>query len=782
MGAANCCKKPDQIVIEEIKDNGEGDIDKINVLDQDSYPQDTELVHKVNINSEEDNAQQEVSYQKLYEQKGSPNLGGAYEVAINASSPEQYNQGEGLEKNQIYSPTNEAQNQGQSNSKVEGGENNEIENQNIQQRIDFQDINEFKKGNQPTEENKEEVLNSQKNETPNDEIIHKQEIQIQQQQDPQAQIQVKEADQGEDINKYFQISTEQFSKFSQNQNANANIDKENQNIASVIPVTESDDDINKYFKPVTPVKQTPLNNKKEDIIKNQKQFNLESIINMKDLPETFGSSNINNYITNQQKEIITTVNKTENINPLEFKSVEINTNESLPETFGSNNINNFKQTTTTTKTETTGNVDLKNFQNALTTEQINNIINMKDLPETFGSSNINNFKQTTTTTKTETTGKVDLGKIPTTLTSTEINNIINMKDLPETFGSSNINNFKQTTTTTKTETTGNVDLRNLPAQLTSSQINNIINMKDLPETFGSSNINNMKKTTVTTTTTTVPSNNNQKQTTTTTTIKTTGNQLPIDLKQFGLESSNYLTQEPIDLKQFGLEQNSSAISTQGQNKQITTVTKTLQNQSIPTTSTTEDYSKYFQQGITQSINSNNNIDLKQFGLEKNASGISNIMQGSNITFQQQPKQSVNTTTKYGLNQSGISPAASTPITMLGDYNKYFQATKTTTTALNPSGVAMSTAVNSPNINLNNFGLSNAQQKTTTTTTTNKTTGIPITSGTTVTQNYVLPPNYTSNKVTTTKVTKSSYTGPTQTTSYNYSYAIPTKNVTSSYNK
>ena len=41
----------------------------------------------------------------------------------------------------------------------------------------------------------------------------------------------------------------------------------------------------------------------------------------------------------------------------------------------------------------------------------------------------------------------------------------------------------------------------------------------------------------------------------------------------------------------------------------------------------------------------------------------------------------------------------------------------------------------------------------------------------VTQNYTLPANYAANKVTTTKVTKT-YVGPTQTSSYNYSYNIP----------
>jgi hypothetical protein len=280
-----------------------------------------------------------------------------------------------------------------------------------------------------------------------------------------------------------------------------------------------------------------------------------------------------------------------------------------------------------------------------------------------------------------------------------------MKDLPETFGSSNINNFKQTKTTTTTKTTGNIDLNNL-GNLTSSQIDNIINMKDLPETFGSSNINNIKKTTVTTT-------------------KTTGN-MPIDLKQFGLEENSSLAQNNIDLKQFGLETNPSAMST-GQ-KQVTTITKTIQS-SEPN----EDYSKYFQQGESQQADTN--IDLKQFGLEKNASGISNIIQGSNITFKPS-SQIMKASNNYALNKTATTaPSASTPIEGL---NNFYKTTKT-----------ISTAANAPGINLSNYGVNNTQQNVTTNT------------------------NYTGNKITTTKTTKTSYVGPTQSTGYHYSYTLPT---------
>ena len=80
---------------------------------------------------------------------------------------------------------------------------------------------------------------------------------------------------------------------------------------------------------------------------------------------------------------------------------EIINMKDLPEVFGSSDIQNFKKITTTT--ETTGNADLKdhpdknnfldNNVKQITTITKEEIINMKDLPEVFGSSDINNFKK-----------------------------------------------------------------------------------------------------------------------------------------------------------------------------------------------------------------------------------------------------------------------------------------------------------------------------------------------------------------------------------------------------
>ena len=775
MGAANCCKKPDEIVIDEIKNNKEED--KLNAQEQeDSYPQDT--VHKTNNNQEE-----EINNQQLYEQDGTQKIGEPYEVPINVSSPIQNKQMEEYEQNYIQAAEYEIQDPQMQTEAVNINQytQEEMPNMNLSSQIrisgdsETENMNSLRIRNQPEIQHSgigeidKAALISQQSAAPTNNLVnqiitsqqvaptpvssHTQELNIKtnivKQQPPLAQKEEEE----ENINKYFQIPPGQYTNIDdydnmmQQNQIQAQSQKQEIKVASVTPIEENDD-INKYFNQATSVNQNKLENKQSDDIdiaqyfekSTSKEVNpqevMQNIINMKDLPETFGSSNINNYVQKEAKVTITSKIEKEEEAPFEYRKIEVNVNESLPETFGSSNIqqlglnqqpettkvttvtktteniksktndnNNLKQITTTTKTEATGNIDLNNLPSNLTSEQINNIINMKDLPETFGSSNINNFKQTTTTTTTKTTGNVDLNNLPGNLTSSQIKNIVDMKDLPETFGSSNINNFKQTKTTTTTKTTGNVDLNNL-GNLTSSQIDNIINMKDLPETFGSSNINNIKKTTVTTT-------------------KTTGN-MPIDLKQFGLEENSSLAQNNIDLKQFGLETNPSAMST-GQ-KQVTTITKTIQS-SEPN----EDYSKYFQQGESQQADTN--IDLKQFGLEKNASGISNIIQGSNITFKPS-SQIMKASNNYALNKTATTaPSASTPIEGL---NNFYKTTKT-----------ISTAANAPGINLSNYGVNNTQQNVTTNT------------------------NYTGNKITTTKTTKTSYVGPTQSTGYHYSYTLPT---------
>ena len=845
MGSANCCKKPEEILIDEIKNNGEGD--KINVLDQDSYPQDTEYVLKANMNPEEEN----ISNQKLYEQEGSPRIDGAYEVAINESSPVQFKQVEISKQNDINTPVNEnIEKEPQNLNQYSPEELAAYQNQNQIQRNANAYEEEIEQYNQPDDtpnkKNVEEnniikqnqevqqpnisnisntgavdlaVLTSQKSAAPintlsqvvqtpltNNKAINIQQNMAQPEQEINNQIQVKEPEEGEDLNKYFQIPTSLAkSKTTMPSNIGINdiqklMQRNQGNVASVTPL-EGNDDINKYFTQISTTQQNQNLSDKELL---NKYFNHA-------VSEEINTQNITQNLKQPQTTTTTTVTKTTgNVDLRNIPTALTNSEikkivdmKDLPNTFGSNDINNFQQktTTTTTTTKTTGNVDLSNIPSALTNSEIKKIVEMKDLPNTFGSNDINNFQQktTTTTTTTKTTGNADLRNIPSALTNSEIKRIVDMKDLPNTFGSNDIKNFNQktTTTTTTTQTTGN-----LPKALTPEEIQKIINMKDLPETIGSSTMTNVKKTTVTTTTN-VPGNNlnNSKPITTTTKTEITGSipkaltqeeiqkiinmkDLPetigsssmtnvkktiytntssspvnIDLKQFGLEqnpSMGPITSEPIDLKQFGLEPTKSAVSNIG-NKQVTTVTKTVQKSGVPPT---EDYSKYFQN--IQTTNSNP-IDLQQFGLENNASNISNLLQGSNITFKQ-PGQSL---------VSSNNNNQSTPI-ITNDYNQYFKTSNTITATGNQRGVTNSTAVN-PTYN---YTFNTPYSKTATTTTTTKTTGIPVSSTTSyVTKNYTLPANYTTNKVTSTKVTKSTYGVPIQTTGYNYSYNIPTTTTT-----
>ena len=920
MGSANCCKKPEEILIDEIKNNGEGD--KVNPLDQDSYPQDTEYVLKANMNPEEEN----VPNQKLYEQEGSPRIDGAYELAVNESSPIKYKPVESSNQNDSHTPAYQNENENQqmeidpqninqyspeelatyqnqiklnANADVNEDEidqNNhpdDTQNENIKQNEEIQNSNISNASNKGGVDLA--VLASQKSAAPinsltqvvqanqiiqtplsNNQVLNIQKNIIQQEQKQiNNQIQVKEPEEGEDLNKYFQIPTslaKSKTTIPNNINLNAmqNLIGQNQiqkkntgNVASVTPL-EGNDDINQYFTQLSPQMQQKENLSDQEILNRyfshavseeikpenivQNQLNLQNIVNLKDLPDTFGSANIQQVVMKQQpqttttttvtktsqnlpgndinnnikqKTVTTTTKTTGNVDLRNIPSALTNSEikrivdmKDLPSTFGSNDINNFQQktTTTTTTTKTTGNVDLSNIPSALTNSEIKKIVDMKDLPTTFGSNDINNFQQktTTTTTTTKTSGNVDLRNIPSALTNSEIKRIVDMKDLPTTFGSNDINNFNQktTTTTTTTQTTGSI-----PKALTPEEIQKIINMKDLPETIGSSTMTNVKKTTVTTTTNASGNGiNNLKPITTTTKTETTGSipkaltqeeiqkiinmkDLPetigsstmtnvkkttvtttstspanIDLKQFGLEQNPSLgptTSEPIDLKQFGLEPTSSAVSNTG-NKQVTTVTKTVQNSGVLPT---EDYSKYFQNIQTSS----SPIDLQQFGLEKNESNISNILQGSNITFKQ-PGQSVvssNNNTQY---KKVISSATSTPVITTTDYNQYFKTGNTITTTGNQNRINSSAAVNPAY----NYTVTTPYTKTKTTTTTTKASGIPVSTTSYVTKNYNynIPTNYTTNKVTTTKTTKS-YEVPVQTTGYNYSYSynIPTTTTT-----
>jgi hypothetical protein len=234
------------------------------------------------------------------------------------------------------------------------------------------------------------------------------------------------------------------------------------------------------------------------------------------------------------------------------------------------------------------------FKQTTTTITKEGIIHMKDLPEVFGSSDINNFKQTTTKTTIIKEGNID------------------MKDLPEVFVSSDINNFKQITTTTTTKEAGNTDL---------------FGIKSSPE------------------------NKNVEKTTTTTTNKKEN--APIDLKEgidqklstnpiYGNRNEDYhnnfkqsvshAISEPLYLKQFGQEQNSSLLPNNF--------------------GTFQHSSKETNKGHI------NNINLKEFGIEKNLP-TNPINENDNYNKYLNQFESKNTSEPNDLYKFGLEPNPST---------------------------------------------------------------------------------------------------------------------------
>ena len=198
MGSANCCKKSEEITIEEIKYTSE---DKLNVLDKDSYPQDTEIVYKACANPEEE--QNNYTNQNLYEQTGLiQKVGDAYEVPVTITSPQ-------LDQNL-----------------------NQIENNNnhIQEKVE-EDVHNLQKY-----EKKIEINNEHINEQPQN--IPKVE----------EQIQKKEAEQVQNIDeKNIPKDNIKNEKVPTDNNIQVQTSTLQKNLANVTPI-EGNEDINKFFK------------------------------------------------------------------------------------------------------------------------------------------------------------------------------------------------------------------------------------------------------------------------------------------------------------------------------------------------------------------------------------------------------------------------------------------------------------------------------------------------------------------------------------------------------
>ena len=236
MGAANCCKKPTEVVvIEEIKNT---DGEKINGLEHDSIPQDTEFVHKDDI------YQQEVSNQMLYEQELSPQIGGAYEVQIKESTPEQNN-------DQI---------------------NEDFQNYNNIQPAQFQ--------NQNQEELKQYNLI---NENPNININQNQPEEINNIPNAEQQIEQIKQNEEEDLNKYFQLPPGQYNNVLEKSKTSIPNDLDMEQIQKLIEQHQN------QTQTQTQNQQQPINNINIKEIPDQNQ----------NLPQDFDINNIMNQNPNQ---------------------------------------------------------------------------------------------------------------------------------------------------------------------------------------------------------------------------------------------------------------------------------------------------------------------------------------------------------------------------------------------------------------------------------------------------------------------------------------------------
>ena len=249
MGAANCCKKPTEVVvIEEIKNT---DGEKINGLEHDSIPQDTEFVHKDDI------YQQEVSNQMLYEQELSPQIGGAYEVQIKESTPEQNN-------DQI---------------------NEDFQNYNNIQPAEFQ--------NQNQEELKQYNLI---NENPNANINDINDINNQNKpEQTQNNEQIKQNEE-EDLNKYFQIPPGNYNNINNNINVLEKSKTTNINDLDMEQIQKLIEQHQNQTQTQTQNQQQPINNINIKEIPDQNQ----------NLPQAFDINNIMNQNPNQNAATTTT--------------------------------------------------------------------------------------------------------------------------------------------------------------------------------------------------------------------------------------------------------------------------------------------------------------------------------------------------------------------------------------------------------------------------------------------------------------------------------------------
>lgn len=457
MGAAICCRRPDEIIIDDFK-YSLTDNNQFITMDQNSYPEDTEQIGEKNKNHE-------ISNQKSYEQEEkNTKIEGVYDVSINASNQQ---------NNEEEDNTNTL--------KIINSKQNEQEEEGYEKK---ENINVFTfKGNQEKLNNSEDLVNIMENEV--------------------TLKSIKKDNQKLDSNS-IQISNSKHQSQQQNLNLEGNLQ---QNIPKRMSIDLNIFEPNHAFK----LKNNKVEEKKRTSVvsihrKNQLTFGDDDQI---DFNEQQKENQINQ---NAQQNEELNLNKN-NSNSDKFvpkitakfgdsNIINENENENIDDNLKSTNVKtelNSKQFTLDNKTRSQGGIDLNNIENSNIILEENNLKHNKDdLPEVFGSSNINNYNQE----------NVDLNNI-----KIDMNNLdANMNDLPEVFGSSDINNYKQETKKTNEENGDGPKDNNLRKNTNTKKENNNLDnihidmknynleMKDLPEVFGSFNINNYNQNKIITTT------------------------------------------------------------------------------------------------------------------------------------------------------------------------------------------------------------------------------------------------------------------------------------------
>ena len=475
MGAANCCKKPDEIVVEEVKYSA-SDNNKFTAIDQDSYPQDTKPVQRSNVNYEDEtNQNQAVSNQNLYEQEGgSPNIGGAYEVPINASSPQQ-NYEEGYESNQmgliqqynnmqVVQGTNINQYQQDDQAAYQYIENQDM-NANInspmsgegnayagikeEEGIDYNEL-----VNQVGNEANLKALGlanassaAAYNNIDNMGGINLNTLQSVQQ---QGGLDLNDLSLGtqQGANTTSQITTTKKVEYN-------NLGTTGQQTTTTTTTTikkqidssqqNESEDLSKYFQQATSKFGSVNDQGKEDI---EKYYSTEKestpLVDLKQLANSAnvqapGDLNLDKLV--QQDNL-----------PTQTKVTKVTAVKQIPANDDNDDINKyFKQTNSTSVNQSSLPAKIKASANL----QVSAQENLDKYFQNAGPANANKEEKATTEVKTseEQPNTDNLNQIK--ITKIELD----MDDLPETFGSSNIANFKQTTTTTTTKTTGTGQLK-----------------------------------------------------------------------------------------------------------------------------------------------------------------------------------------------------------------------------------------------------------------------------------------------------------------------------------